>query len=298
MRHPLQSSLSNLLAFCTSYELRSFSRAARLLGVTPQAASRSVGRLEQTLGVALFRRTTRAVTPTDAAATYYRIAKQAIELLRQAEQEAASPSGAGRVRVSAPTTFAHHVLLPALSAFRAAKPEIEVDVDVSNRNVDFTAEGFDFAVRLGRIRERGFVTRQLGKAALGVFASPAYLARRSPPRSPDQLHQHACLTFIMPGTGRALPWTFATGPQAWTPQAGVRCAGDPLAVVSLARAGLGLVQTYDFVVARDLERGLLVEVLRDARGASRPFSVVYPEASKRSPAARALIDFVATLRVA
>lgn len=298
MTSPLQSSLSNLLAFCAAYEQRSFSRAARQLGVTPQAASRSVVRLEETLGVALFRRTTRTVTPTDAADAYYRIAKQALELLRQAEQEASSPAGAGVVRLSAPTTFAHHVLLPALPAFRTATPGVDVEIDVSNRNVDFTSEGYDFAVRLGRIRERGFIARQLGNAALGVFASPAYLARRPPPRSPDQLAQHACLTFIMPSTGRALPWTFAAGPHAWTPRSAVRCSGDPLAVVSLARAGLGLVQTYDFVVARDLERGLLVEVLRDYRGANRPFSIVYPESPKRSPAARALIDFVASLRVA
>jgi DNA-binding transcriptional LysR family regulator len=298
MAHPLQSSLSNVLTFCASYELRNFSRAARLLGVTPQAASRSVVRLEDTLGVSLFRRTTRTVTPTDAADVYYRKAKQALDLLRHAEQELSGSGGTGLVRVSAPSTFAHHLLIPALPAFRTASPGIEVELDVSNRNVDFTAEGCDFAVRLGRIAQRGFVTRSLGKAALGVFASPAYLARRSAPRTPDQLTQHICLTFLMPSTGRALPWTFAPAPRTWTPKTAVRCAGDPLATVSLARAGLGLVQTYDFVVALDIERGLLVEVLRDFRGMSRPFSIVFPESPKRSAAARTLIDFVATLRVA
>ncbi len=294
----VQSTLPNLLTFCAAFEHGSFSKAARQLGVTPQAASRSVVRLEETLGVSLFRRTTRTVIPTDAARSYYRTAKAALGLLQQAERELASHGavGAGLVRLSAPTSYGHYRLLPALAAFRERYPTIELEVHVGNRNVDFTTEGYDLAIRLGAIREHGLVARRLGDFALGVYGAPSYLARRAAPRTPRQLDDHSCIAFIMPSTGRVLPWTFTPGPRSLLPAAPVRCSEDVLATITLARAGAGLVQTYDFLVAQDLERGHLVEVLRDFRGASRPFSLVYPAAPKRSAAAGALIEFLLAAR--
>jgi DNA-binding transcriptional LysR family regulator len=294
----LQSTLPNLLTFCAVMEEGTFSLAARRLGVTPQAASRSVARLEDTLGVALFRRTTRTVTPTDAARGYYETATQALALLRRAEGDLTTRdrARAGLVRLSAPTTYGHHRLLPSLAAFRERYPGVELEIHVGNRNVDFAAEGYDLAVRLGAIRERGLVARKLGDFALGVYAAPSYLARRPPPRAPDQLADHACIAFVMPSTGRLMPWSFGADTRAFVPPAPVRCADDVLATITLARAGVGLVQTYDFLVEEDVERGLLVEVLRDHRGASRPFSLIYPASPKRSPAARALIDFLTSAR--
>lgn len=295
---PLQSSLPNLLTFCAAYELGSFSAAARRLGVTPQAASRAVLRLEETLGTTLFRRTTRSLTPTDAARVYHRTAKEALDLLARAESEVTEQGAvrAGVVRLSAPTTFGHHRLLPSLAAFRARHPAVELEVHIGNRNVDFAREGFDLAVRLGRIREKGLVARKLGDFALGVYAAPAYLARRGTPRQPGQLADHTCIAFVMPSTGRVLPWAFVPAPRSWTPQAPIRCSDDALATLSLARAGLGLVQTYDFLVADEVERGLLVEVLREHRGASRAFSLIYPQAPSRTPAARAMVEHILTLR--
>ena len=296
----LQSTLPNLLNFCAAFELGSFSKAARQLGVTPQAASRSVVRLEETLGVTLFRRTTRSVTPTDEARAYYRAAKQALELLQHAELEVARRDGshAGVVRLSAPTSFGHHRVLPSLAAFRERYPGVELEIHVGNRNVDFTRDGYDLAIRMGAIREKGLVARKLGDFPLGVYGAPAYFARHAPPRTLAQLEDHACITFIMPGSGRPLPWAFLPGPRTFTPRAAVRCSEDVLALVTLARSGLGLIQIYDFLVEREVERGLLVEVLRDQRGASRPFSLVYPAAPQRSPATRALIEFILGLSVA
>jgi DNA-binding transcriptional LysR family regulator len=286
------STLPNLATFCAAFELGSFSKAARRLGVTPQAASRSVARLEEALGVSLFRRTTRTLAPTDSARAYYRTAREALDLLARAESELGRQDAAraGVVRLSAPTTFGHHRLLPSLSGFRARYPGIELELHIGNRNVDFTREGYDFAIRLGQIRERGLVARKLGDFPLGVFASPSYLARRGVPRNPAQLVDHDCIAFVMPSTGRLMPWSFVPEPAAWTPKAPLRCAEDVLATVTLARAGLGLIQLYDFLVEKDLEQGHLVEVLRDYRGKSRPFSLIYPQLPKRSAAARALID--------
>ncbi|MFT3768543.1 MAG: LysR family transcriptional regulator [Minicystis sp.] len=290
----LAGTLPNLEAFCRTYETGSFTRAAQALSVTPQATSRSVARLERTLGVTLFRRTTRSLAPTDAARRYYDLCVQALALLSAGEREIASgrKATAGRVRISVPTTYGHHRFLPSLGAFRERYPGVEVEVNVSNQNIDFVRDGYDLAVRMGAIEDRSLVARKLGDFALGVYASRAYVLRHGAPQTPEDLARHTCVTFVMPRSGRELPWTFTPGPQSLAPAAAYRCSGDVLGVITLARAGVGLVQVYDFLVEEDVARGTLVEVLAPFRGRSRPFSLLYPRDPTPSRAARALIDFV------
>ncbi len=201
------STLPNLATFCAAFELGSFSLAARRLGVTPQAASRSVARLEEALGVTLFRRTTRSLTPTQAAREYYHTAHQALVLLTRAEQALKRDDKAtsGVVRLSAPTTFGHHRLLPSLAAFRERYPSIELDLHIGNRNVDFVREGFDFAVRLGQIREYGLVARKLGDFA--IFAvCPSRTAKSNPSFTKSRLRGRQC-----PKSSSMLRITFTKG---------------------------------------------------------------------------------------
>jgi DNA-binding transcriptional LysR family regulator len=281
-----------LEAFCLTYEMSSFTKAAHALGVTPQATSRSVARLEQALGVTLFRRTTRSLAPTDAARDYYERCARALALLSAGEQQLARGDVAeGRVRISVPTSYGHYRLLPSLASFAERYPRISVDIGVSNRNVDLVQGGFDLAIRRGAIRDKTLVARKLGEFTLGVYASSAYLARHGAPKTPDDLPGHACVTFIMPSSGRALSWLFANG-KSFVPEARYRCAEDVLGVITLARAGLGLVQVFDFLVEEHVSRGALVEVLAPHRGPSSPFALVYPKQVRPSPAVRALIDFV------
>ncbi|HEU4405621.1 MAG TPA: LysR family transcriptional regulator [Polyangiaceae bacterium] len=290
----LSGTLPNVVAFCSTFETGSFTTAARALGVTPQATSRSVARLERTLGVTLFRRTTRSLAPTEAARRYYERCTQALSLFTVAETEVAAVRKApeGLVRVSVPTTYGHHRFLPSLGAFREIYPGVRLEINVGSRNVDFVREGFDLAIRMGRVADASLVARKLGDFALGVYAAPSYLARFGVPRTPAELAAHACVAFLLPSSGRVLPWAFAPGPKAFVPDAAYRCTDDALGTIALARAGVGLVQTYDFLVTEDVERGRLVEVLADYRGPSRPFSLVYPKGVKPSPAVRALIDHV------
>ncbi|WP_437962205.1 LysR family transcriptional regulator [Sorangium sp. So ce119] len=290
----LAGTLPNVEAFCRTYETGSFTRAARLLAVTPQATSRSVARLERRLGVTLFRRTTRSLAPTDEARRYYALCTQALALLSAGERELASErsSPEGLVRISVPTTYGHHRLLPALGVFRERYPGIRVDIHVSNQNVDFVREGHHLAIRMGAIADRTLVARKLGDFALGVYASSSYLARHGAPRSPSDLEKHTCIAFQMPRSGRALPWVFHPGPTSLVPEARYRCSEDVLGTIGLARAGVGLVQTYDFLVEDDVARGTLVQVLAPFRGASRPFSLIHPKGTVLSPPARALKAFV------
>jgi DNA-binding transcriptional LysR family regulator len=290
----LAGTLPNLEAFCRTYETGSFTKAARALSVTPQATSRSVARLESALGVTLFRRTTRSLAPTEEARRYYDLCVQALSLLSTGERELQSGLRApeGRVRISVPTTYGHHRLLPSLGVFRERYPGIRVEVNVSNQNVDFVRDGYDLAIRMGTIEDRTLVARKLGDFELGVYASRGYLARHRAPRTPEDLAQHACVAFVMPSSGRVLPWTFAPGPRSFVPDAPYRCSEDVLGVIALARAGVGLVQVYDFLVEDDVARGTLVEVLASFRGRSRPFSLLYPKSVVPSSAVRAMIDFI------
>ncbi|MDF2697511.1 MAG: Transcriptional regulator, LysR family protein, partial [Labilithrix sp.] len=201
----LAGTLPNVEAFCRTYETGSFSAAARSLGVTPQATSRSVARLEIALGVTLFRRTTRSLAPTAAGRRYYERCVRALALLAEGERELdeGDRSPKGRVRISAPTTYGHHRLLPALAVFAERYPDVRVDIGISNRNVDLVRDGFDLAIRRGPIQDRTLVARKLGDFTLGVYASSAYLARHGTPRTPEELAHHACVTFVMPSSGRA-----------------------------------------------------------------------------------------------
>jgi DNA-binding transcriptional LysR family regulator len=291
---PLSSTLPNLEAFCRTYELRSFTKAAKALAVTPQATSRSIARLEGALGVRLFRRSTRSLAPTEEARRYYEVCVEALSLLSVGERVLGSGrrSPEGRVRISVGTTYGHHRLLPALGAFRDRHPRVQVEVHIGNQNIDFVRDGYDLAIRMGTIADHTMVARKLGDFAVGVYGSSSYLARNGTPRTPADLSTHQCIGFVMPRSGRVLPWSFYPAPRRFVPDAAYRCVEDVLGVLHLARAGLGLVQTYDFLVEDDVARGALVQVLTGYRGASRPFSLIHPKGAVLSAAARALKDFV------
>jgi DNA-binding transcriptional LysR family regulator len=283
--------LATLHAFCRSYEMASFSRAAKNLGVSPTAVSRSVARVEALLGAQLFRRTTRRFEATPEGHTYYQACRQALALLEDASREVRDDGAVrGRVRISAPTTYGNHVLPSRLSSFQQMHPEVHVELHVGNQNVDFVREGFDLAIRMGTIREAGLVARPLGRFGLVTVASRAYLDANGIPKSVSDLASHQTIAFMMPRTGRALPWLFDAPEERHVPRGTLSVREDPAAGVALARAGLGVFQMYEFMVRDLVRRGELVEVLKSRRGGDRPFSLVYPAAARRSTATRRLIE--------
>lgn len=286
-------SFNNVEAFCRTYESSSFTAAARALGVTPQSASRAVARLEAHLGVTLFRRTTRALKPTEDGRAYYRSCRQAIEVLRTSALtlSAARTSTSGHVRVSVPTTYGHHILLPAMVEFRRRFPEITVELHVSNRTIDFVADGYDCAIRMGEPPDSALIARKLGDFSVGVFASPSYLAHAGTPKHPNQLANHSCIGFLMPRTGRLLPWVFSSAPQQLEPHCKYLVSDDVLATVPLATAGLGLIQLYHYTVAEQLASGELVEVLAPFAGRTRKFSILYQRDARASRALKAFVEF-------
>lgn len=277
-----------------AFESGSFSAAARVLAVTPQAVSRSVARLEGTLGVTLFRRTTRSLVPTSAAAKYYQRCTQALALLNAGETELAHThaTAVGTVRVSVPTAYGHHVFLPLLAGFGLRYPRVHVEVEMSSRNADFVTQRCDIAIRMGKAESGALISRSLGEFPLGVYASPLYLARCGVPANLAALEAHSCIVFTMPRSGRALPWLFGQARENYNPAGAYRCSGDLVGALSMARAGLGLAQLFDFMADDDVQSGQLIQVLAAHRGATRRFSLVYPGATPRAPATRAFVEFL------
>ena len=296
MRQLDDLNLGTLELFCLVAERQSFTAAAAAAGLTPAAVSRAVARLEARLGSQLFMRTTRRVRLTEGGTNYHRQCREALGQLMEAERElnGEQRQPGGTVRISLPTSYGHHRVLPLLPLFRERYPEVQLEIQLSNRNVDFTAEGYDLAVRGRRPPDSGLVARKLEDAALVVVASPAYLRQRGTPKSLASLSQHECLHFHLPSTGPVVPWVFLhDGRVVELPVHGARrWADDILAPVTLARHGAGLVQTYRFIVEQDLQAGTLKEVLRKHAGASRPFSLLYPAHRHMPRRVRVLIDFL------
>jgi DNA-binding transcriptional LysR family regulator len=288
--------LGSIEMFCKAAELGGFTAAAVALGVTAAAVSRSVGRLEARLGVRLFVRTTRRVNLTDDGRLYFEQCAQALAQITQAGRVLAGhqeePSGV--LRISVPTTYAHYRLLPLLPQFAAAHPQVQIELSVSNRNIDFVEEGFDLAIRLGVPKDSRLVARKLEDASLGVFAAPAYLKQHGVPKRLADLKKHACVQFVLPSTGRAMPWLLREdGSDVERVFGGqVRVHDDVLACLNYAKAGGGLVQIYHFIAKQAVANGELTEVLRAHAGCSRPFSVLYPHNRHMSARVRAFVDFL------
>lgn len=285
--------LGDVETFIAVVEHGSLTAAAVALATTPSVISRAVARLEQRLGAQLLRRTTRRQGLTEAGRLYLEQARAAFAQIEEAERAIQGEGGelSGRVRLSVPTTYGHYRLPPLLRGFAERYPRVRIELNIANRNVDLVAEGYDLAVRLGPLPDSGLAARRLEDAALCMVASPDYLRRRGEPQSLAELAGHALLPFEMPSTGRIAQWQFREDGRDidWTPESPLRVTDDVLGAASLAEHGLGLCQSYDFVVAERLRTGRLAETLQRLRGRTRPFSLIYAPHRRLSAASRALI---------
>lgn len=288
--------LGNIELFCLVAQHQGFTAAARATGLTTAAISRSVSRLELRLGVRLLTRTTRQVRLTPEGQRFFERSREALSQLAEAERELSGQQlrPQGRVRLSLPTSYGHFRVLPVLPEFMQRHPDVEVELQMTNRNVNFAEEGFDLAIRGRTPPDSGLIARKLEDAELVVVGAPDYLRRRGRPRTPGALIEHECIQFLLPSTGVVVPWLLQQDGQLveWATQGRLFCSDDILAPITLARAGAGLVQTYRFLVADSLREGALQEVLTEHGGASRPFSLLYPGKRHLPLRVRVLIDFL------
>lgn len=285
--------VGSLNVFVRSAETRSFTEAGRQMGISASAVGKAISRLEKRLGVRLFHRSTRSITLTPEGAQFLKRCSRIIEEIEAAETELAlaHSSPRGRLRVSLP--LVGMLLMPVLGAFMRAHPEIVLDLDFSDRLVDIIEEGFDVTMRTGEASDSQLITRALGSYVHIIVGSPAYLADRGTPATPEDLLGHACLQHRFLSTGKLRGWQLERNGETLNidlPTTAVASNIEPL--ISMAEQGLGLACVPDFTVREQLKRGALVRVLQDLPEDRRVFRALWPSGRHLSPKVRAFVDFM------
>ncbi|HUJ56875.1 MAG TPA: LysR family transcriptional regulator [Kofleriaceae bacterium] len=268
--------------------------AGRALGVTPAAASASLKRLENRLGERLFERSTRALRLTSQGQTLLDYATRAMELLEEAEAQLASErrSLIGTVRVATSSDLTRSVLLPWFDEFLAAHRGVRLALTVSDRPQDVTRDAVDLALRYGELRDSRLVARTLLPTRRVLCASPGYLRRHKPPRTPLDLVHHNCLTFHL-NHQRYVRWRFEKAGR-WTEVRvdGDREADDAGIARQWANAGAGLIYKSKLDLMDDLASGRLVQLLRGWNGEPTPLTAILPSNRFVPARVRALVDFL------
>jgi DNA-binding transcriptional LysR family regulator len=280
---------SGLAAFVRTLDAGSFAEAGRLLGATPSAVSKSVARLERRLGVRLIQRSTRTLSATAEGAAYYERVAPLLRAIDDAEAVVQHADTArGVLRVTVPVLFGRPLIAAWSEWFVVRHPAIRLELSVTDRQVDLIREGYDVAVRMGRLEDTGLVGRSLGTARFMLAASPGYLQRRGLPRSLAELRRHACLRFV--SAGRPSPWGFADGTD-FAPE-GPFDTDDGLTLRHAALAGAGIAQLPHFAIADDLAAGRLAEVLPDRPMIGIPIHALHAFGRQLPLRARLFIDFL------
>jgi DNA-binding transcriptional LysR family regulator len=271
----------------------SFSVAGREMGISQPTASRIVAALEKQVGVALFVRTTRAVTLTEAGSDYLSRIESILAALEEADHAARGTGELrGLLRVATSYGFAIHGVLPRLARFTDQHPSLRMEFVLNDDRQDLVGESVDVAVRIGVLGDSTAVARKIGTVHRIVVAAPSYLAKAGAPSDPRDLADHA--TIVSPA-GRVMEgWAFQRDGMTRS----VRVEGRFIlngthAAVAAAVAGLGILSAGDLSVKNELETGRLVRVLPDWEMGSADINVVLPAGRAAKPSARAFSDYMA-----
>src|SRR5271168_1062750 len=280
---------AGLLAFVRTVDAGSFAGAARLIGASPSAVSKSVARLEQRLGVRLLQRSTRTLSPTAEGAAYYEIVAAHLRAIEEAEDIVQVPGNVrGVLRVTAPSTFGRPLIAAWAGSFLDRYPDIKLELSVTDRRVDLIRESFDVAVRIGELQDTSLIGRSLGVLRYVLAASPGYLDRRGTPRSIDDLKRHACLRYLR--AGRPFPFTFADGTR-FVPE-GPFDTDDAQYLIDAALEGAGITRFMRLAIENDLANGRLRIVLPEIPLVTESVHVLHPFGRQLPLRVRVFIDFL------
>jgi DNA-binding transcriptional LysR family regulator len=289
------SDFAELKAFAAVVERASFARAAEHLGLSPSALSQTIRQLEARLGTRLLNRTTRSVAPTLTGTQLYgRIAPLMLDMAEAvAEARAAAGQTSGALRINTLGMAVRQVIAPRLGRFHRAHPEVTLDIVVDDALSDIVAGRFDAGIRVGgRLEKDMIAVRLTPDVKMTAVASPAYLAHRGTPRTPDDLHGHACINWRLQVDGRAYRWEFEKkGKRVEVAVEGPVVTNHSDIGIAAALQGLGIAYAFDRErVDEHLVRGHLVQVLADW-SITRPGLFLYHSSRRHVPAAlRAFIN--------
>ena len=287
-------------AFARVVETGSFTKAAATLHMSKTIVTQLVQQLEARLRVRLLNRTTRKVNVTADGAAYYERVVRLLADVDDAETSLSSASMAprGRLRVDVPSPFARMLLIPALPAFYARYPEIQLTLGVSYRLIDIIGENVDCVVRGGEITDQSLIARHVGDLQLGIYATPDYLQRAGTPMHPRELEAagHHTVGFLWSRTGKALPYAMQRCEEP------IEAHGRPLltvddgnAYLAAGLAGLGMLWLPHYMAKPHLASGELVRLFEDWQMTPMPMYLAFPPNRHVSAKLRVFIDWVVAL---
>lgn len=286
--------LGALGIFVQTVEAGSFAAASQRLGLSSSAVGKAVARLEQEMGVRLFHRSTRSMTLTEEGSFFLDTCRRILSELdtAQAQLSSSHKTPRGLLRVSFPLTGM--LLMPAISEFMQAYPEITLDLDFTDRLVDVIEEGFDAVVRTGEVRDTRLMSRRLGSFRHRIVASPAYLVQEGTPQTLEDLALHRCLHHRFANSGKLEPWPLVRDGKALRvplPTTTVASTLEPL--IYLAENGFGITCLPHFAVAQQIAEGKLLPILEELTVEAGVFRVLWPTNRYLSPKIRVFVDFMA-----
>lgn len=290
------SYLESLRVFTRVVDLGSITSGGRDMRLTPAVASKRIKELEKRLGVRLFNRTTRSLTPTEVGKVFYDQAKIVLASVQDAEATVASFSSTphGIIRVTAPLGAGRRIVAPLVPDFVDKYPGTEVQMRLSDRNVDILADGLDVAFFIGAPRDSNLKLRKIMDCDRVLCASPEYLRRHGTPQTPDDLLNEAanCLLLRYPRSPEYF-WVLQTksGPRKLD-VAGKFDADDGDVLTDWALDGRGIVNKPRFDVAGYLREGKLIEILPETPPVPTIFGCLYPHRKLQDPKIRFFVDFI------
>ena len=290
--------LHGILVFLRVVEHGTLSGAARALGVSTAAVSSTLSRLERQLAVRLLNRTTRRVSTTAEGSEFYARCKQITSDLADAEMMvgAAGRLPSGRLRVRLPLTLGRMWIVPQLPRFMREYPDLTVEVVCMDFVPHTIEDGLDMSVQTGELRDSSLAVRRLASASYAVCASPDYFARHGAPMALDDLIDHTCIAYRRPRNGRVREWRFRTASAIRNVPVNSPMIFNRLELmIEAARAGYGLIQVPDCYVQPYVERGELVETLRDYKAGGYEISAVYLQRQRLAPRLRVFMNFLVRL---
>ncbi len=287
-------------AFVRVVEAGSFTKAADTLHMSKTTVTQLVQQLEARLRVKLLNRTTRKVAMTADGAAFY---ERAVRLLADMDDAETSLSVAaslprGRLRVDVPSPFARMILVPALPAFHARYPDIQLDMGVSDRLVDVVGDSVDCVVRGGSIIDLSLVARHVGDLQLGVYAAPEYLARAGAPAHPNELENthHRIVGFVWSRAGKTFPYAMRRGNESVNVHGQyVVAVDDGNAYLAAGLAGLGVLWLPAYMAKPHVAQGELTPLFQDWQMTTMPMHLAYPPNRHVSAKLRVFMDWVTEL---
>lgn len=287
-------------AFARVVEAGSFTKAAETLPISKTSVTQLVQQLEARLRVKLLHRTTRQVNVTADGAAYYERVRRLLADMDDAETSLSSASALprGRLRVDVPSPLARMILVPALPAFHAHYPDIQLDMGVSDRTVDLIGENVDCVVRGGELTDQSLIARRVGELQLGIYAAPCYLERAGTPLHPRELRDthHRVVGFLRASTGKVAPYALRGESERIEVQGRyVVAVDDGNAYLAAGLAGMGILWLPYYMSEAHVALGELVPLFEGWRSESMPLYVAFAPNRHVSAKLRAFIDWVAEL---